>query len=77
MYGSRRRGSLLAMSYDITPRELARRERHGIHVSLLWHPADDALSVTVADTTKGEVLQAGVPRSRAMHAFQHPYLYAA
>jgi hypothetical protein len=65
------------MSYDSTPRELARRERHGIHVALLWHPGDDALSVTVADTTKGEVLQAGVPRHRALHAFQHPYLYAA
>jgi hypothetical protein len=65
------------MSYDSRPRELARRERHGIHVALLWHPGDDALSVTVADTTKGEVLQAGVPRHRALHAFHHPYLYAA
>ena len=65
------------MSYEITPRELARRERHGIHVALLWHPADDALSVTVADTTKGRAFQAPVPRHRAMHAFQHPFTYVA
>jgi hypothetical protein len=65
------------MTYDITPRELARRERHGVHVALLWHPADDGLSITVADTTKGEVVEAPVPRHRALHAFQHPHVYAA
>ena len=65
------------MSYEITPRELARREGDGLHVALLWHPADDALSVTVADTRKGEVFQAPVPRHRALHAFEHPFAYAA
>jgi hypothetical protein len=65
------------MTYDITPRELARRERHGLHVALLWHPADDGLSVTVADTTNGECLQAAVPRHRALHALQHPFSYVA
>ena len=62
------------MSYDITPRELARRERHGIHVALLWHPGDDALSVTVADTTKGEVLpgrRAAPPRAARLRAPVH------
>ena len=63
------------MTYDITPRELARRERHGLHVALLWHPGDDALSVTVADVTNGQVHQAAVPRHRALHAFEHPFTY--
>ena len=75
MSGGARRGKLTAMSYDITPRELARRERHGLHVALLWHPGDDALSVTVADTTKGKCHQAPVPRHRALHAFEHPFTY--
>ena len=63
------------MTYDITPRELARRERDGLHVALLWHPGDDALSVTVADVTNGQVHQAAVPRHRALHAFAHPFTY--
>ena len=63
------------MTYDITPRELARRERHGLHVALLWHPGDAALSVTVADVTNGQVHQAAVPRHRALHAFAHPFTY--
>jgi hypothetical protein len=75
MSGRARDGRLAAMTYDITPRELARRERHGLHVALLWHPGDDALSVTVADVTNGQVHQAAVPRQRALHAFEHPFAY--
>jgi hypothetical protein len=39
-----------AMSRE-TPRalELAVRESDGIHVLLLWHPDDNALTVTVED----------------------------
>jgi hypothetical protein len=75
MSGRARNGRLAAMTYDITPRELARRERHGLHVALLWHPGDDALSVTVADVTNGQVHQSAVPRHRALHAFAHPFTY--
>jgi hypothetical protein len=61
----------------VTPRELARRENDGLHIALLWHPRDDALTVTVADTREGTVFQIDVARERAMHAFQHPFAYAA
>jgi hypothetical protein len=38
-------------------RELAYRENDGLAVSLLWDPADDALTVTVLDGQTGETLE--------------------
>jgi len=34
-------------------RELAERESDGVHVLLLWHPADNALTVLVEDARAG------------------------
>jgi hypothetical protein len=58
-------------------RELAARESDGLHVLLLWHPREDALTVSVEDTRAGDRFQLAVPRDRALDAFYHPFAYAA
>ncbi len=60
-----------------TPRELARRQHDGVHVALLWHPSEDAVTVTVADARSGECFELPVEGRRALHAFHHPFAYAA
>jgi len=58
-------------------RELAARENDGIHVLLLWHPREDAVTVTVDDTRAGQHFDLSVARDRALEAFYHPFAYAA
>ena len=58
-------------------RELAERESDGVHVVLLWHPDEDALTVSVDDTRVGDQFQLAVAPDRALDAFYHPYAYAA
>jgi hypothetical protein len=58
-------------------RELAARESDGIHVLLLWHPAEHALTVSVEDSRVGCGFQLDVAPDRALDAFYHPYAYAA
>ena len=58
-------------------RELAARENHGIHVLLLWHPRDDAITVSVEDDHRGDRFQLAVAPDRALDAFYHPFAYAA
>jgi hypothetical protein len=58
-------------------RELAARESDGIHVLLLWHPRENALTVEVEDTRVGDCFQLAVEPERALDAFQHPFAYAA
>ena len=58
-------------------RELAARESDGIHVLLLWHPDGDALTVSVEDVRIGARFQLAVAPDRALHAFYHPFAYAA
>jgi hypothetical protein len=58
-------------------RELAARESDGLHVLLLWHPREDALTVSVEDARAGERFQLAVARDRALDAFYHPFAYAA
>jgi hypothetical protein len=57
--------------------ELAARESDGIQVLLLWHPDEDALTVTVEDTRVGDCFQLAVAPDRALEAFYHPFAYAA
>ena len=59
------------------PRELAVRESDGIQVLLLWHPAENALTVEVDDTRVGDRFQLAVAPDRALDAFYHPFAYAA
>ena len=58
-------------------RELAARESDGINVRLLWHPRENALTVSVEDTRAGDRFQLVVARDRALDAFYHPFAYAA
>jgi len=63
----------------VTPqtRELAARESDGIHVLLLWHPRENAITVSVEDARVGDCFQLAVSPERALDAFHHPFAYAA
>jgi hypothetical protein len=58
-------------------RELAARESDGISVLLLWHPREDAITVSVEDDRRGNRFQLAVAPERALDAFYHPFAYAA
>jgi hypothetical protein len=58
-------------------RELAARERDGIHVLLLWHPRENNLTVSVEDARVGKRFELAVAPDRALDAFYHPFAYAA
>ncbi len=58
-------------------RELAARESDGVRVLLLWHPDENALTVSVEDARVGDRFQLAVARDRALDAFYHPFAYAA
>jgi hypothetical protein len=58
-------------------RELAARESDGFHVVLLWHPRENALTVSVEDDRLGDRFQLAVAPDRALDAFYHPFAYAA
>ena len=58
-------------------RELATRESDGIHVVLLWHPRENALTVSVEDARLGDRFQLAVAPDRALDAFYHPFAHAA
>ena len=58
-------------------RELAARSNDGVQVLLLWHPADNAVTVSVEDARIGDRFQIAVAPDRALDAFHHPYAYAA
>jgi hypothetical protein len=58
-------------------RELAVRDSDGINVQLLWHPDENALTVSVEDVRAGGRFQLAVAPDRALDAFYHPFAYAA
>lgn len=58
-------------------RELAVRESNGVRVVLLWHPREDAVTVSVDDACTDRRFELPVERTRALDAFYHPYAYAA
>ena len=58
-------------------RELAARDSDGIHVLLLWHPDENTVTVSVEDVRVGDRFQIAVAPDRALHAFYHPFAYAA
>ena len=59
------------------PRELAERESDGLHVVLLWHPDENALTVAVEDARAGDRFRLAVAPDRALDAIYHPFAYAA
>jgi len=58
-------------------RELAARDCDGIHVALLWHPRENALTLSVEDARAGDRFHLAVAPERALDAFYHPFAYAA
>jgi hypothetical protein len=60
-----------------TAQELASRENDGIHVLLLWHPAENAVTVSVEDIRAGDRFRLAVAPDRALDVFHHPFAYAA
>jgi hypothetical protein len=58
-------------------RELAARESDGVRVLLLWHPREDAVTVSVEDARAGRRFELSVERDHALDAFYHPFAYAA
>jgi hypothetical protein len=62
---------------EIGVRELDRRSNDGIDVALLWNPRTDQVSIAVADVRLGESFEVEIDPANALHAFQHPYVYAA
>jgi hypothetical protein len=58
-------------------RELAARDSDGIHVLLLWHPRENALTVSVEDVRVGDRFHLAIAPDRALDAFYHPFAYAA
>jgi hypothetical protein len=65
------------MTARTTTRELAARESDGVRVLLLWHPREDAVTVSVEDGRAGHRFELAVERERALDAFYHPFAYAA
>ena len=58
-------------------RELAARESEGISVRLLWHPLENAVTVSVEDVRGDDCFQLAVAPEPALDAFHHPFAYAA
>lgn len=68
---------LLRDTTPASPRELDSRVSDGIHVRLLWHPADGQVSVAVHDSRTGEAFELEVTEGeRPRDVFHHPYAYA-
>ena len=57
-------------------RELDARRGDGLDIRLLWNPADDTVTVTVADVRTEELFIIPVASHEALEAFQHPFAYA-
>jgi hypothetical protein len=72
---SERRGG--AFSPARSTRELAARTSDGVSVRLLWHPPENAVTVSVEDFHDGERFDLAVAPERALDPFYHPYAYAA
>ena len=59
-----------------TSRELGARYGDGLEIRLLWNPADDSVTVTVADVRTDELFIIPVASHEALEVFQHPFRYA-
>jgi hypothetical protein len=61
----------------VAHRELAVRTADRITVALLWRPGDPHVLLRVDDARTGVRFELDVPGGDALHAFQHPFAYAA
>ena len=70
--------NLLCTESPASAHELDSRVSDGIHVRLLWHPAEGHVSVAVHDSKTGEAFELSVGEGdRALDVYRHPYAYAA
>ena len=60
-----------------TARELACRQSPDAEVTLLWHPGDDALTVTVVDARTGESFVLSAGPDEVLDVFMHPFAHAS
>src|SRR5262249_16762106 len=60
-----------------TAHELAYRESPDAEVTLLWHPDDDTLSVTVVDAHTGESFVLAAGHDEVFDVFMHPFAHAS
>lgn len=58
-------------------RELAHRTTDGIDVTLFWSQPSNRVTIAVLDSRSDEALEFEVDGVDALHAFNHPYAYAA
>ena len=61
---------------DVQERELAYRRNGALDVFLLWHPADDSVTVRVEDRRTGVRVELQVDQRDALAAFHHPFSFA-
>ncbi len=57
--------------------ELAERSGDGLHVRLLWRRGADEVLLEVNDDQSGANFEVEVPGSRALDAFEHPFVYVS
>lgn len=60
----------------VATRELAYRRSGALDIYLLWHPADDSVSILVDDLRTGVRIALDVDGRSALEAFRHPFSYA-
>jgi hypothetical protein len=64
------------LTYDLHPKELARRDSAGTHVALLWSRSKHRASVVVEDDATGELVELDIrERENPLDIFEHPYAY--
>jgi hypothetical protein len=56
--------------------ELIAREAAGVHVQLLWNPADDSLTVRIVDDGQQEEKEIPVSPEQALDVFRRPFAYS-
>ncbi len=61
---------------EVAARELAHRRSGALDIFLLWHPADDSVSIRVEDLRTGVRFDLDVEQRSALEAFRHPFSYA-
>lgn len=61
---------------EVATRELAYRRNGALDIFLLWHPADDSVSIRVEDLRTGVRVELEVEQQSALEAFHHPFSYA-
>jgi hypothetical protein len=57
--------------------DLATRESGTLHVTLLWSPGDEFVTISVRDPGIGEPFDLVVAARDALEVYNHPFAYAA